>query len=32
VGLGLLMTGVGLLFVIGFLVLYPRDRPKAAAA
>ena len=27
VGLGLLMTGVGLLFVIGFLLLYPRDRP-----
>jgi len=27
VGLGLLMTGVVLLLVIGFLALYPRDRP-----
>jgi MFS family permease len=32
VGLGLLMTGVAVLFVIGFLLLYPRDRPAAAAA
>ena len=31
VGLGLLMTGVGLLFVIGFLLLYPRDRPATTA-
>ena len=28
VGLGLLMTAVALAFVIGFLLLYPRDRPK----
>ena len=30
VGLGLLMTAVGLVFVVGFLLLYPRDRPGAA--
>ena len=30
VGLGLLMTAVGLVFVVGFLLLYPRDRPAAA--
>ena len=30
VGLGLLMTAVGLVFVAGFLLLYPRDRPVAA--
>jgi len=31
VGLGLLVTGVALVFVIGFLLLYPRDRPEAAS-
>jgi len=31
VGLGLLMTGVALGFVIGFLALYPRDRPMGSA-
>jgi hypothetical protein len=29
VGLGLLASGVGLVFVIGFLLLYPRDRPAS---
>jgi len=28
VGLGLLMTAVGLVLVVGFLLLYPRDRPE----
>jgi MFS family permease len=32
VGLGLLMSAVGLLFVIGFLLLYPRDRPTRSPA
>ena len=32
VGLGLLMTAVGLAFVVGFLLLYPRDRPGPVAA
>ena len=31
VGLGLLMTAVALAFVVGFLLLYPRDRPKRTA-
>jgi MFS family permease len=29
VGLGLVVNGVALVFVIGFLLLYPRDRPTA---
>jgi MFS family permease len=29
VGLGLLMTAGGLVLVVGFLLLYPRDRPAA---
>jgi predicted MFS family arabinose efflux permease len=32
VGLGLLVSAVGLLFVIGFLLLYPRDRPARSPA
>jgi MFS family permease len=32
VGLGLLTTAVGLALVIGFLLLYPRDRPTEAAS
>jgi MFS family permease len=32
VGLGLLMTAVGLLLVIGFFLVYPRDRPTIAGA
>ena len=32
VGLGLLMTAVGLILVVGFLLLYPRDRPPAMPA
>jgi MFS family permease len=31
VGLGQLTSAVGLAFVVVFLLLYPRDRPKAAA-
>jgi MFS transporter, DHA1 family, multidrug resistance protein len=31
VGLGLLVTGVALLFVIGFLLLFPRDRPESTS-
>jgi MFS family permease len=31
VGLGLLMTAGGLVLVVGFLLLYPRDRPEAAS-
>jgi len=31
VGLGLLTTAVGLLLVMGFLLLYPRDRPAPAS-
>ena len=30
VGLGLLVTGVAVVFVIGFLLLFPRDRPEVA--
>jgi MFS family permease len=32
VGLGLVVNGVALLFVIGFLLLYPRDRPEAPSS
>jgi hypothetical protein len=32
VGLGLLMTGVALVFVVGFLLLYPRDSPERSDA
>jgi MFS family permease len=32
VGLGLLMTAVGLVFVIGFLLIFPRDRPAHVVA
>jgi MFS family permease len=31
VGLGLLTTAPGLVLVVGFLLLYPRDRPRAAS-
>lgn len=32
VGLGLLTTAIGLALVIGFLLLYPRDRPAARSS
>jgi len=32
VGLGLLASAIGLLLVVAFLLLFPRDRPASEAA